>query len=125
MGDYRLLTKKTLIGIQISIVIGGVVAVGLLVAAHPAIGIALIAGVILLVLLFGRAPVATRDEPPRPLPLDQSNEEREPYGAEEPAAPGSGSVGGGDQGGVVVPAKVGAAFVVCSGSLSSGRFGIQ
>jgi hypothetical protein len=50
--------------VQIAIVIGGVVAVGLLVAAHPAIGIALIVGVIVLVLLFGRAPPATRDEPP-------------------------------------------------------------
>ena len=52
--------------VQIAIVIGGVVAVGLLVAAHPAIGIALIVGVLVLALLCGRAPAADRDEPPRP-----------------------------------------------------------
>jgi hypothetical protein len=42
--------------IQLAIVVGGVIAVGLLVAAHPVIGVALIVGVILLVLLFGRPP---------------------------------------------------------------------
>jgi len=51
---------------QVAIVIGGVIAVGLLVAAHPAIGIALIVGVVVLVLLFGRVPPATKDEPPSP-----------------------------------------------------------
>ena len=52
--------------IQIAIVIGGVVAVGLLVAAHPAIGIALVVGVLVLALRFGRAPAASKDEPPSP-----------------------------------------------------------
>ena len=51
---------------QVAIVVGGVVAVGLLVAAHPAIGIALIVGVVVLALLFGRSPPATKDEPPPP-----------------------------------------------------------
>ena len=51
---------------QIAIVVGGVVAVGLLVAAHPAIGIALVVGVLVLALLFGRAPHATKDEPAAP-----------------------------------------------------------
>ena len=48
--------------VQVAIVIAGVVAVGLLVAAHPTIGIALIVGVLLLVLAFGRSPVVTKDE---------------------------------------------------------------
>ena len=52
--------------IQIAVVIGGLVAVGLLVVAHPLIGAALIVGVVVLVLLFGRAPVETMDEPPPP-----------------------------------------------------------
>ena len=42
--------------VQVVIVIGGVVAMGLLVAAHPVIGATLIVGVVLLALLFGRAP---------------------------------------------------------------------
>jgi len=66
MRVHRGLGEKPVIGfgsiIQVAIVIGGVVAVGLLVAAHPVVGIALIAGVVVLALLFGRAPVA-RDEP--------------------------------------------------------------
>ncbi len=52
--------------VPIAIVIGGVVAVGLLVAAHPVTGAVLIVGVVVMALLFGRAPVATKDEPPSP-----------------------------------------------------------
>jgi len=66
----RVSRRKPTIGfasvVQVAIVIGGVVAVGLLVAAHPAIGVALIVGVVVLVLLFGRATPATKDEPPPP-----------------------------------------------------------
>ena len=52
--------------VPIVIVVGGVVAMGLLVAAHPVTGAVLIVGVVVLALLFGRAPVATREEPPPP-----------------------------------------------------------
>ena len=69
MRVHRRLGDRPTIGfgsvVQVAIVIAGVVAVGLLVAAHPAIGIALIVGVVVLVLLFGRAAVP-KDRPPPP-----------------------------------------------------------
>ena len=70
MRVYRRIGDPTAVGfspiIPIAIVIAGVVAVGLLVAAHPLVGIALIVGVVVLVVLFGRATVSTKDEPPPP-----------------------------------------------------------
>ena len=62
----RIGDKPTIVlGSLVQIAIAGVVTVGLLVAARPAIGIALIVGVVVLVLLFGRA-AAPKDEPPSP-----------------------------------------------------------
>ena len=68
MRVYRRLGDKTAIGfspiIPIAIVIAGVVAIDLLVAAHPTIGIALLVGVVVLVLLFARVSAANEDDPP-------------------------------------------------------------
>ena len=68
MRVYRRLGDKTAVGfspiIPIAIVIAGVVAVGLLVAAHPVVGIALLVGVVILVLLFARVSAANEDDLP-------------------------------------------------------------
>ena len=52
--------------VPIAILTGGVVAMGLLVAAHPMTGAVLIAAVTVLALLLVRAPIATEDETPPP-----------------------------------------------------------
>lgn len=64
----RRLGNKTAVGfspiIPVAIVIAGVVAIGLLVAAHPAVGIALLVGGVVLVLLFARVSAANKPDPP-------------------------------------------------------------
>jgi hypothetical protein len=79
MRVHRGLGEKPVVGfgsvLQVAIVIGGVVAVGLLVAAHPVTGAVLVVAVSVLALLFGRTSVATLDEPP---PAREGDEEPRP-----------------------------------------------
>ena len=63
--------------LQLAVAVGAIVAVGLLVAAHPVTGLVLIVSVAVLALLFGRAPIATRAETPQ-YPIDEGDEPPRP-----------------------------------------------
>ena len=57
--------------------IGGIVAVGFIVAAHSVTELILVISVAVLALLFAGAPIATRDETP-PYPIDESDDVTRP-----------------------------------------------